>query len=321
MDSTKRRLFVSVVASCAIVLAAGAAVDGAFPGRNGLIAFQSQTSTGLQIFTVRPSGRDLRQITFLTGNAIAADWSPDGRLIAFEHDAPGECANVAIMNADGGGLIEFPDPTVCQDDPSFTPDGSRIVFHRFDPATNDDAFWSMDLSGGDRRRIGASGFDPTVSPNGRRLSFVSLNGQPAGAALFTSDLDGTNVFQVTPFEFDVALKQDWSPDGRHLVFTQFGDETIPGVSKNIATIRPDGTHLQFLTHYQGGAVNAIAGSYSPDGRWIVFRLVDHGLAGLFKMRPDGSDVTTILPLSTFVPTFIDWGARPSEDNDEDDKGQ
>ena len=217
----QRGQFLAVLASCAVVLTTVGTVHAAFPGRNGRIAFQSQTSAGLQIFTVRPSGRDLRQITFLGGDARAADWSPDGRLIAFEHDAPGECGNVAIMNADGSGLIEFPDPTVCQGDPSFTPDGSRIVFGRFDPATNDEAHWSMDLNGNDRHRIGTCCADPTVSPNGRRLSFVSFNGQPAGAALFTSNLEGRKLVQVTPFEFDVAVKQDWSPDGRHLVFTQY----------------------------------------------------------------------------------------------------
>jgi Tol biopolymer transport system component len=315
------RKFLAVLASCASVLATAATIHAAFPGRNGLIAFQSRTSDGLQIFTVRPSGHDLRQVTFLSGDAVAADWSPDGRLIVFEHDPPGECANVAIMNADGSGLIEFGEPTVCQFDPSFTPDGSRIVFDRFDPATNDEAHWSMDLNGNDRYRIGTCCADPTVSPDGRLLSFVSFNGQPIGAALFTSRLDGTHLFQVTPFDFDVAVKQDWSPDGTHLVFTQYGDEPIPGVSANIATIRPDGTGLRLLTHYQGGDVRAVAGSYSPDGRWIVFRLGDHGLAGLFKMRPDGSDVTTILPFSTFRPGFIDWGARPSDEDDEDDDSQ
>jgi hypothetical protein len=51
---------------------------------------------------------------------------------------------VAIMNAGGSGLVEFsPDPNVCEGDPSFTPDGSRIVFHRFDLAANDEAFWTM----------------------------------------------------------------------------------------------------------------------------------------------------------------------------------
>ena len=158
---------------------------------------------------MRPNGKDLQQITFLSGDAVAPAWSPNGRQIVFEHDAPGECANVAIMNADGNGLIEFPAPGVCEDDPSFTPDGTRIIFHRFDPATNDDAFWSMDLNGDNRQRIGLFGFDPNVSPNGKKISFVCCpNGTPDASALFTSNIDGSNLFQVTPFSFDVAVKQE-----------------------------------------------------------------------------------------------------------------
>jgi Tol biopolymer transport system component len=299
----------------ALVLAIVSPAHAAFPGRNGLIAFQAQTDSGVQIFTVRPNGQDLRQITFLSGDAVAPDWSADGRLIVFEHDVPGECANVALMNADGSGLIEFPDPTLCQGDASFTPDGSRIIFDRFDGV--DEAFWSMDLNGNDQHRIGPCCFDPTVSPNGKRLSFVRSNGQTTGFALFTSKVDGSNLFQVTPFEFDVAVKQDWSPDGEHLVFTKDGAEP-DGLSPNVATIRPDGTRLRLLTHFQGQDLAAFAGSYSPDGRWIVFRIEDHGLFGLFKMHPDGTHVTTIIPLSSFKPRVIDWGARPSEREDEDE---
>jgi Tol biopolymer transport system component len=287
-----------------------------FPGRNGLIAFQAQTDTGIQIFTVHPNGQGLQRITHVNGDAVAPDWSPDGRQIVFEHDAPGECANVAIMNADGTGLIEFPDPTLCQLDPSFTPDGTRIIFDRFDPTTNDEAFWSMDRNGNDRQRIGPCCFDPNASPDGEKLSFLS--GPTGGKALFTSNIDGSNVFQVTPYSFDVAVKQDWAPDGRHLVFTKDGDVLKPGVSANIATINPDGTHLRFVTHYQGGNISAFVGSYSPDGKWIVFRLNDHGLFGLFKIRPDGTHLKTIIPLSSFRPRFIDWGAQPSEADDEDD---
>jgi Tol biopolymer transport system component len=311
----------SVMVGSVMVLATVGTAHATFPGRNGLIAFQAQTDAGVQIYTVRPSGRDLRQITHESGDAMAPDWSPDGRRIVFQHQVPDACTNVAIMNADGSGLVEFPNPAVCEDDPSFTPDGSRIVFHRFDPASNDDAFWSMDLNGNDRQRIGLCCDDPNVSPNGEKLSFVSRNGQPIGAALSTSSLDGSNLFQVTPFEFNVAAKQDWSPDGQHLVFTKDGDVPVPGVSANIAIIQPDGTNLRLVTHYEGGDVSAFVGSYSPDGRWVVFRLNDHGLFGLFKIHPDGTHLTTILPLSSFRPRFIDWGPRPSEERDEDDEGQ
>ena len=310
------RFFFGCIATQLLVMGSAFAT---FPGHNGLIAFQTLTAAGVQIYTVRPNGKDLQQITFLSGDAVAPAWSPNGRRIVFEHRAPGECANVAVMNADGNGLIEFPAPGVCEDDPSFAPNGTRIIFHRFDPANNDDAFWSMDLNGGDRQRIGQSGFDPNVSPNGKKISFLCCpNGNPDASALFTSNIDGSNLFQVTPFSFDVAVKQDWAPDGKHLVFTIYGDVTIPGVSKNIVTIRPNGGQLHFVTNYEGGDVSAVVGSYSPDGRWIVFRLVDHGLFGLYKIHPDGSGLAAILPLSDFKPSFIAWGPRASDEREEDE---
>ena len=296
-----------------------------FPGRNGRIAFQVQLTPDahIQIYTVRPNGHDLRQITHLEdADAVRPDWSPDGRQIIFEIDrneAP--FCSVALMNADGSDIVELtPHTDICEGDPSFTPDGARIVFHRFDPATNEEAFWSMDLTGNDRQRIpapaGAS--DPNVSPNGEKLSFVAESDQEFQSALFISNVDGSNLFQLIPFSFGVAVKQDWAPDGQHLVFAKNGIGHPPGISANIATIRPDGTHLRLITHYEGGDVQALVGSYSPDGRWVVFRLEDHGLSGLYKMRPDGSHMRAILPLSSFKPRSIDWGAKPSEDEDKDE---
>ena len=315
--------FRNPLAVLAVVLVSLQAAHATFPGKNGRIAFQAQTDAGIQIFTVRPNGQGLKQITHVNGDAVQPDWSPDGRQIAFEIDKaePSSCgAGIAIMNADGSNIVELSsDHSVCDFDPSFTPDGSRIVFDSFDPVTFDEAFWSMDRNGNDRQRIGPCCFDPTASPNGEKISYLTPNGEPFGVALFTSDIDGSNVFQVTPFSFDVAIKQDWAPDGQRIVFSKDGDTHIPGVSTNIATIRPDGTHLHFVTHYTGGDVNAFVGSYSPDGRWIVFRLQDHGLFGLFKIHPDGTGLTMILPMSSFRPRFIDWGSQPSETDDEENQ--
>jgi Tol biopolymer transport system component len=304
-----------------LMLLSASTAHATFPGRNGLIAFQAQTDAGLQIFTVRPNGHDLRQITHVDGDAVVPDWSPDGRQIVFEIDRPlpnPTFCSIAIMNADGSNIVELtpPNANVCENEPSFTPDGSRIVFDLFHPDANDEAFWSMDRNGGDRQRIGNCCFDPNVSPNGKKLSFLA--GQDGATALFTSDIDGSNLFQVTPFSFNVAIKQDWAPGGKHLAFTLNGDVLMPGVSANIATIHPDGTHLHFVTHYEGGDVSAFVGSYSPDGRWIVFRLNDHDSFGLFKIHPDGTHLRTILPLSSFRPRFIDWGARPGEREDEEE---
>ena len=46
-----------------------------------------------------------------------------------------------------------------------------------------------------------------------------------------------------------------------------------------------------------------------DGLWLVLRLESHGLFGLYRMHPDGSQQQAILPLSPFRPSLIDWGPK------------
>src|SRR5207302_11398549 len=123
-----------------------------FPGRNGRIAFQVQLTPDahIQIYTVRPNGHDLRQITHLEdADAVRPDWSPDGRQIIFEIDrneAP--FCSVALMNADGSDIVELtPHTDSCEGDPSFTPDEARSVRHRIHPATSAQARACMERSG------------------------------------------------------------------------------------------------------------------------------------------------------------------------------
>jgi Tol biopolymer transport system component len=295
---------VGVMTLVGVLAIGGPATRATFPARNGPIAFVADKGSGDQIYTVRPNGHGLRQITHVGGEALNPDWSPDGSQIAF---ALNECS-VAIMNADGTSRRVLPSETPggCEADPSFTPDGSRLVYERYDPEPNDDAVWSMNLDGTDRQRItsgdvGAA--DANVSPDGGTVSFLGLN-----AALFTASLDGSNVFRVTPFS-GVGFKHDWAPDGRQVVLTPHG-EYPDHKSPNVATIRPDGSHLRMLTHYTGGKQGAFAGSYSPDGRWIVFRVenLKQERFRLFKMRPDGTH-RKLIKKFPFAPKFVDWGPQ------------
>jgi Tol biopolymer transport system component len=321
-SSTQRRSTKSMTRLAATVgmvliatLATPPAASPTDPDRNPLIAFLFYDPPANEIYTVRPNGHDLRQITRVDGEALQSDWAPDGRRIVFELGTV-EAASIAIMNADGSDLTNLtgtglPGQFSFAGQPSFTPDGQRIVFERYIPDTNDDAIWSMNVDGSDQRRItsGPGGVtDPNVSPDGKRLSFVGFNGEDLGQALFTADIDGNNLHQLTPFTFDVAVKQDWAPDGEHLVFTDNADNFDEPA--NIATIRRDGTDLRYLTHYQSPELRAYTGSYSPDGQWIIFRLEDHGSFALFRMRPDGSELHAILPSSDFRPRGIDWGPAP-----------
>src|SRR6266699_2814187 len=171
------------LACLTLILATAGTAYATFPGRSGRIAFAAQATPDAhyEIYTVRKNGHDLHQITNLDADAIRPDWSPDGRQIVFEIDrSEAPFCSIALMDTDGSDIVELtPQTNVCENFPSFTPDGSRIVFDRFDGV--DEAFWSMDLTGNDRQRIGSCCADPNVFPNGEKLSFVAFNDEPFGA--------------------------------------------------------------------------------------------------------------------------------------------
>ena len=107
----------------------------------------------------------------------------------------------------------------------------------------------------------------------------------------------------------MAIKHDWAPNGRRIVLTTDADYPEDR-SPNVATIRPDGSRLRLLTHFSDGQRGAFAGSYSPDGRWIVMRVENRETQrfALVKIHPDGSGRKLIARLP--FPRFIDWGPRP-----------
>ena len=80
------------------------------------------------------------------------------------------------------------------------------------------------------------------------------------------------------------------------------------------TVRPDGSHLAAVTHYQGGDLNATNPAWAPNGRKIVFAQVPgsghFGNSDVFTMNADGTAIHQVTS-STFWDFRPDWGSLPS----------
>jgi TolB protein len=139
--------------------------------------------------------------TVLDGHWEWVSWSPDGQqlLLSGFPDAGAEAARFDLytVRRDGSDLVQLTDDETGEHSPSWSPDGSRILFS--DGGDNDQDVYVMDADGsGVRRLTDWHGFDllPVWSPDGGWIAFASDRGATPSQQEAISTGEGTSGFSI-----------------------------------------------------------------------------------------------------------------------------
>jgi Tol biopolymer transport system component len=229
----------------------------------------------VDVFAVNRDGTNERNLTrnSCSGACLGSEepaWGPGGHRVAFVRafgpiSPDGNAARVAlfVMDADGSNVRQLTqlEPNSGTEDhfPSWSPDGSRIAFLRWNASVrprNASAIYTVHAAGGNERllrripRRWPGGGTPDWSPDGSRILFTTYcyyrgcDAPATGAQLFTMNPAGGDLHKLTHVKGN-AYQGGWSATGKRIVFT--GNRRADGVS-DIFTIRADGSKLRRLTH-------------------------------------------------------------------------
>jgi Tol biopolymer transport system component len=313
-DEMRRPLWTSVLlgAGLLVVVASGArSSQAAFPGKNGLIAFQSFRDGYAQIYTMTDAPTQPKLVKRQQNSCYALPaWSRDGKKIAFEYNPdtagrPARRSEIYLMNADGTGLKPLTRNRVFDGDPSWSPDGRYVVFESERDGNSE--LYRADVRTLKVKRLTnhkAFDGDPTWSPFGRGIAFTSMRTGNREIFLMRFDADKgpslrsplLNLTNNRASDFDPT----WSPNGQLVTFVSDRDGNLEIYATN------DRFLLQRLTAHP--SLDAFP-AWSPDARSIVF-VSDRNDAGnrdLYVMKSDGTSVRKLTESANW-DVAPDWGS-------------
>jgi Tol biopolymer transport system component len=180
--------------------------------------------------------------------------SRDGRFLAFARSATSPQMVLVIhdLNEKKDVVFQPRESRATARNPSFAPDGSRVVFSLSDYGGHQIA--SVNSQGNDLKRLtNAPGMNawPVFAPDGRKIAFGSS--RTGNFEIYVMNADGGDVVPLTK-EPGLDVRPAWSGDGSKIAFTS----------------NRDGNYEIYVMNADGSAARDDHPVWHPDGRRILF---------------------------------------------------
>jgi Tol biopolymer transport system component len=248
---------------------------------------------GGDIWSIKPDGTDLRQITSGAPIDEQPTKTPSGDRIVFARGPVGS-RQLYSIDPDGQNLVG---PLTSGGDntaPAFSPDGTKLAFESTRTGSKDRDIWTAVYTTTGTslasyfNASNAKGSDvtPAWSPSGTKIAFAS--NRPEKFEIFTMLATGGKQVQLTRNKKN-DVDPSYLPDGR-ITFSSNQSKGGPANKQEIFVMHADGTSQLRLTKIMGFDRAPL---YFDAANGIVFQSATFGGGGLAKVAPAGGTVTKI----------------------------
>ena len=211
------------------------------------------------------------------GTLAHPTWAPDGTIV-FDSERAGD-RHLFRIATDGCVLSQITKGGgSCEEDVSFSPDGSRIAYEQYSCSEQRD--FGIQVAAADGSNPVAltqplTGLaeerDAAFSPDGKSVAFVRSVDDSHGAVWVVPAVGG-EARRLTSDDFGAAYPR-WSPDGKQILF---GGQRSAGVEDHaLWVVQAAGGEPRRLFKHDA-ATWELEGEWSPDGSQIVFGVFTPG---------------------------------------------
>lgn len=260
--------------------------------RSTLVFSQKTGKMQGNLYTVKPTGRDLRKITSVPGEPLSPAWSKDGRFIVFTL-LDKKSHSLGVWDRASGQVqqIRFPGNIVIG--PAFMPD-NKVAVSLSNGKTPDIFLLSHTFK--KERVLESSGYinvSPTFDSTGTKMAFTS--NRLGGPQIFLKDLSSGSITRVSK-NGSYNTEANLSPDGTLVAYSRMTDyghrifvqDMVTGEERQVsfgpgsdeqpsfcsdsyfiafASTRDGGRSIYLTTRHGGDARKVPAGSGASFPRW------------------------------------------------------
>ena len=294
------------------LVSGGRAYEPAFSPNGKLIAYIKGEQKGADLFesimVVPADGGEPVLVSSMPGSGHLTDsptWSPDGRMIAFPVGRD-ENSELWIVPVSSDGRPEA-EPTKFDLNPIAEAKlRGKSVYKFMDPLggwsrkneialllekPEDSAIYRVPASGGRATLIGLDGRTPRWSPDGKRIYFRGRTNIESVAAEGGDEKSIPIRYKIPLIVWFPTGSNEISKDGRSITFAggYHRNEERPG-EVGIYTVPSQGGEARPVALPTNGS--PLSPSWSPDGKWIAYRIAGpepDGRVGIWISPSDGGE--------------------------------